>query len=199
MGAKRLTEEGFPCIGLPGTIDNDVVGYRLHYRLLHPRWKPWWKRSNRLRDTSSSHQRISIVEVMGRYCGDLTLAAAIAGGCEFIDAAWKSNSIARRSGGAKSRPVSPGVKTRHRGDHRASATSMSWRATSSRKPSVKPAPPCWGHIQRVVVHRSPTTASWPRAWRLRHRTAAAGLRRPLRRYPERKKWCITTSSTRSKT
>lgn len=39
---------------------------------------------DRLRDTSSSHQRISIVEVMGRYCGDLTLAAAIAGGCEFI-------------------------------------------------------------------------------------------------------------------
>ncbi len=39
---------------------------------------------DRLRDTSSSHQRISIVEVMGRYCGDLTLAAAIAGGCEFV-------------------------------------------------------------------------------------------------------------------
>lgn len=39
---------------------------------------------DRLRDTSSSHQRISVVEVMGRYCGDLTLAAAIAGGCEFI-------------------------------------------------------------------------------------------------------------------
>ena len=39
---------------------------------------------DRLRDTSSSHQRISIVEIMGRHCGDLTLAAAIAGGCEFI-------------------------------------------------------------------------------------------------------------------
>ncbi|WP_204278505.1 6-phosphofructokinase, partial [Enterobacter kobei] len=35
---------------------------------------------DRLRDTSSSHQRISVVEVMGRYCGDLTLAAAIASG-----------------------------------------------------------------------------------------------------------------------
>ncbi|KAA1333336.1 6-phosphofructokinase, partial [Escherichia coli] len=39
---------------------------------------------DRLRDTSTSHKRISIVEVMGRYCGDLTLSAAIAGGCEFI-------------------------------------------------------------------------------------------------------------------
>ncbi|WP_348251069.1 6-phosphofructokinase, partial [Salmonella enterica] len=39
---------------------------------------------HRLRDTSSSHQSISIVELMGRYCGDLTLAAAIAAGCGFI-------------------------------------------------------------------------------------------------------------------
>ena len=40
MGAKRLTEEGFPCIGLPGTIDNDVAGtdYTIGYS---PRWKPW--------------------------------------------------------------------------------------------------------------------------------------------------------------
>lgn len=42
------------------------------------------KAIDRLRDTSSAHQRIFIVEVMGRHCGDLTLAAAIAGGCEFI-------------------------------------------------------------------------------------------------------------------
>ena len=39
---------------------------------------------DRLRDTSSSHQRISIVEVMGRHCGDLTLMASIAGGCEYM-------------------------------------------------------------------------------------------------------------------
>ncbi|MBD9250160.1 MAG: protein-disulfide reductase DsbD [Cronobacter sakazakii] len=83
MGAKRLTEMGFPCIGLPGTIDNDVAGtdYTIGYfTALHTVVEA----IDRLRDTSSSHQRISIVEVMGRYCGDLTLAAAIAGGCEFI-------------------------------------------------------------------------------------------------------------------
>ncbi len=57
--------------------------HRLHYRLLHCSRHCNWKRLSRLRDTSASHQRISIVEVMGRYCGDLTLAAAIAGGCEF--------------------------------------------------------------------------------------------------------------------
>lgn len=83
IGAKRLTEEGFPCISIPGTIDNDVAGtdYTIGY---FTALETIVEAIDRLRDTSSSHQRISIVEVMGRHCGDLTLAAAIAGGCEFI-------------------------------------------------------------------------------------------------------------------
>lgn len=83
MAAKLLTEKGFPCIGLPGTIDNDVGGtdYTIGY---FTALETVVEAIDRLRDTSTSHQRISIVEVMGRYCGDLTMAAAIAGGCEFI-------------------------------------------------------------------------------------------------------------------
>ncbi|QCI23309.1 6-phosphofructokinase [Buchnera aphidicola] len=83
MGAKKLTEMGFPCISIPGTIDNDVAGtdYTIGY---FTALETVVEAIDRLRDTSSSHQRISIVEVMGRTCGDLTLAAAIAGGCEFI-------------------------------------------------------------------------------------------------------------------
>lgn len=79
----RLTEMGFPCIGLPGTIDNDIKGtdYTIGF---FTALSTVVEAIDRLRDTSSSHQRISVVEVMGRYCGDLTLAAAIAGGCEFI-------------------------------------------------------------------------------------------------------------------
>ena len=74
---------GFPCIGLPGTIDNDIKGtdYTIGF---FTALSTVVEAIDRLRDTSSSHQRISVVEVMGRYCGDLTLAAAIAGGCEFI-------------------------------------------------------------------------------------------------------------------
>lgn len=83
LGAQRLTEMGCPCIGLPGTIDNDVAGtdYAIGY---FTALETIIEAIDRLRDTSSSHQRISIVEVMGRNCGDLTMAAAIAGGCEFI-------------------------------------------------------------------------------------------------------------------
>ncbi|SUP79965.1 6-phosphofructokinase [Vibrio metschnikovii] len=83
MGAKKLTEMGFPCIGLPGTIDNDIAGtdYTIGYLSAI---NTVIDAIDRLRDTSSSHQRISIVEIMGRHCGDLTLMSAIAGGCEYI-------------------------------------------------------------------------------------------------------------------
>ncbi|MFA0109840.1 6-phosphofructokinase [Vibrio breoganii] len=83
MGAKKLTEMGFPCIGLPGTIDNDIAGtdYTIGYLTA---LNTVIDAIDRLRDTSSSHQRISIVEIMGRHCGDLTLMSAIAGGCEYI-------------------------------------------------------------------------------------------------------------------
>ncbi|URJ25068.1 6-phosphofructokinase [Candidatus Blochmannia ocreatus (nom. nud.)] len=83
LGAKKLNDAGLPCIGLPGTIDNDVAGtdYTIGY---FTALNTIVDAIDKLRDTSSSHQRISIIEVMGRYCGDLTMAAAIAGGCEFI-------------------------------------------------------------------------------------------------------------------
>ena len=84
MGAKLLTEEhGFPCVGIPGTIDNDVAGtdYTIGYQTA---LQTAVEAIDRLRDTSSSHQRISIVEIMGRHCSDLTISAGIAGGCEYI-------------------------------------------------------------------------------------------------------------------
>jgi len=83
MGAKKLTEMGYPCIGIPGTIDNDIAGttYTIGYDTA---LNTVVNAIDRLRDTSSSHKRISIVEIMGRYCGDLTLRAAVAGGIEFI-------------------------------------------------------------------------------------------------------------------
>jgi len=81
MGAKRLTEMGFPCVGLPGTIDNDVAGtdYTIGF---HTALNTVLDAIDRLRDTCSSHNRISIVEIMGRYCGDLTIMASIGGGAE---------------------------------------------------------------------------------------------------------------------
>ena len=72
-----------PCVGIPGTIDNDVAGtdYTIGYETA---LQTAVDAIDRLRDTSSSHQRISIVEIMGRHCSDLTISAGIAGGCEYI-------------------------------------------------------------------------------------------------------------------
>ena len=83
MGAKKLSEMGYPCIGIPGTIDNDIAGtdYTIGFMTA---LNTIVDAVDRLRDTSSSHNRISIVEIMGRYCGDLTLWAAIAGGSEYV-------------------------------------------------------------------------------------------------------------------
>ena len=83
MGAKKLSEMGYPCIGIPGTIDNDIAGtdYTIGFTTC---LNTIIEAIDRLRDTSSSHNRISIVEVMGRYCGDLALWSAIAGGCEYV-------------------------------------------------------------------------------------------------------------------
>ncbi len=89
MGAKLITEEfGYPCIGLPGTIDNDIAGtdYCIGYQTA---LETVLTGIDYLRDTSTSHRRISLVEIMGRYCGDLTINAAIAGGCDYIVTAEK--------------------------------------------------------------------------------------------------------------
>jgi len=83
MGAKKLTEMGFPCIGLPGTIDNDIAGtdYTIGF---DTSLNTVVDAIDRLRDTSSSHNRISVIEVMGRHCGDLALHSSIAGGAEYV-------------------------------------------------------------------------------------------------------------------
>jgi 6-phosphofructokinase 1 len=83
MGAQKLTEMGYPCVGIPATIDNDIPGttYTIGYDTA---LNIAVEAIDRLRDTSSSHKRISVVEIMGRHCGDLTLRAAVAGGAEFV-------------------------------------------------------------------------------------------------------------------
>ena len=82
-GAAALTAMGYPCIGLPGTIDNDIAGTDLTIGF-DTALNVITEAIDRLRDTSSSHKRISIVEVMGRHCGDLALSGAVAGGAEFV-------------------------------------------------------------------------------------------------------------------
>lgn len=82
-GALELSHQGICCVGIPGTIDNDINGtdetigfHTALYNIVDA--------VNKLRDTSSSHHRCFIVEVMGNHKDSLALYAGIACGSEFI-------------------------------------------------------------------------------------------------------------------
>ncbi len=82
-GAKALTELGYPCVGVPGTIDNDIPGTEQTIgfdtalnTVIHA--------LDKIRDTATSHERTFVIEVMGRDAGDLALLSGLAGGAETI-------------------------------------------------------------------------------------------------------------------
>lgn len=81
-GANEFAKLGTNVIGIPATIDNDVVytrsiGFDTAVNTV-------LTAINHIRDTASSHGRVFIIEVMGRRCGELALAAGVAGGAESI-------------------------------------------------------------------------------------------------------------------
>lgn len=82
-GAKDLCALGFPTVALPGTIDNDIscTDYTIGYDTC---LTTVVEAVDKLRDTSSSHSRCSVVEVMGRNAGHIAVNAGIACGAEVI-------------------------------------------------------------------------------------------------------------------
>lgn len=82
-GAKALGETGVATVGIPGTIDNDIpltdytIGFDTAVNTVTDA-------INRVRDTATSHERIFVIEVMGRNSGQLALFAGLAGGAESI-------------------------------------------------------------------------------------------------------------------
>jgi len=82
-GAADLSAAGVPCVGIPCTIDNDIsctdyaIGFDTALNTVV-------EMVDKLRDTCNSHNRCSVVEVMGRHCGDLALNAGIACGAVAI-------------------------------------------------------------------------------------------------------------------
>lgn len=82
-GAMALTSQGFPCIGVPGTIDNDIPGTDFTIGF-DTALNTVIEAIDKIRDTATSHERTFIIEVMGRDAGDLALWAGLAGGAETI-------------------------------------------------------------------------------------------------------------------
>ncbi len=82
-GARDLSLRGLPCVGVPGTIDNDIAcsDYTIGYDTA---MNTVLQMVDRLRDTSESHDRCTVVEVMGRRAGYIALNAGIACGATSI-------------------------------------------------------------------------------------------------------------------
>src|SRR5438309_1324821 len=82
-GSASLAREGFPVLGVPSTIDNDLYGNDVSIGC-DTAINITLEAIDRLRTTASSHQRAFAVETMGRNCGYIALMAGIAGGAEVI-------------------------------------------------------------------------------------------------------------------
>ena len=82
-GAEKLSTAGIPTVAIPATIDNDVygvdasIGFDTAVNIVV-------EAMDRLRDTASAHERIFVIEVMGRASGAIAVAAGLAGGAEAI-------------------------------------------------------------------------------------------------------------------
>ena len=93
-GGLKLAERGITVMGLPGTIDNDLnytdftIGFDTAVSTV-------LEAVSKIRDTSSAHDRTSIIEVMGRHCGDIALYSAVTGGAECVLLPEKEEDINR--------------------------------------------------------------------------------------------------------
>lgn len=82
-GAQKLTQLGFPTVGIPGTIDNDIpctdftLGFDTAVNTVIDA-------IDKIRDTATSHERTYVIEVMGRHAGDIALWSGLAGGAESV-------------------------------------------------------------------------------------------------------------------
>jgi 6-phosphofructokinase 1 len=82
-GTIELSKRGVKTVGIPGTIDNDIpfTDYSIGFDTA---LNTGVEAVNRLRDTATSHERVFVVETMGRESGHLALAVGVAGGAESI-------------------------------------------------------------------------------------------------------------------
>lgn len=98
-GAKDLSDNfDIKCMGIPATIDNDLA-YTDYTLGFDTAVNTVLSAINSLRDTMQSHDRVSLVEVMGRHCGDIALYSGVAGGAEYIlipEKAYDLDYIARQ-------------------------------------------------------------------------------------------------------
>ena len=97
-GAEALNRLGLPTVGVPGSIDNDLA-YTDYTIGFDTALNTACECLNRIRETSDSHERASLITVMGRNCGDIALQTALACGAEIVmipEMPWSIEDVAER-------------------------------------------------------------------------------------------------------
>ena len=146
-GARALTEDfGVPTIGIPGTIDNDLeyTDYTLGFDTAV---NTCLDIINKLRDTMTSHERVCVVEVMGRHCGDIALYSGIASGAEIIvvpEIEFKIDEIVNRIDRSRANGKHSNIIVVAEGVM--SAEQFSKKLEERTSHSIRPT--CIGHVQR---------------------------------------------------
>lgn len=146
MGAKALSERNFPSIGIPGTIDNDLA-YTDYTLGFDTACNTILDAINKIRDTMTSHDRVSIIEVMGRNCGDLALYAGLGGGAEVIIVPEHKIDIARvceRLEASKQRGKHSGIVVLAEG----AGTADEWAKQIAERTGLSIRSTVLGHLQR---------------------------------------------------
>ena len=174
---RLLAPIGLAFIGVPKTIDNDVanteraIGYSTAVAIAT-------EALDRLQPTGASHERVMVLEVMGRDAGHIAIAAAIAGGADVVLipevrwhlSMWWRTSPSLRAAGRTSALVVVAEAAGH-SDEAADATATrpimasanGWRGGSARRRVRRPAPRCWA-MSSAAPCRPPRTACSPRRW-----------------------------------
>ena len=95
-GALKLTRHGYNAIGLPGSIDNDIpyTDYTIGFDTA---CNTAMEAIDKIRDTATSHQRVFVVNVMGRDCGDIAMHVGVATGADAIVIPEEPYDIDRKS------------------------------------------------------------------------------------------------------
>ena len=161
-GARDLTNAGINCIGVPGTIDNDIActDYTIGYDTA---LNTAMEMIDRIRDTTESHDRCSVVEVMGRRCGDIALNTGVAVGAlttlvpeipydfhrDVLDRIRLAQSTGKRH---YIIVVAEGV-----------AIPRTWPSASSGILALRPVPPFWAMCSGAAPLPC-GTVWWPAAW-----------------------------------
>jgi 6-phosphofructokinase len=171
--SQQFHEQGIPVVGVPKTIDNDLSSTAFTFGFFSAVFCAT-DALDRLHTTAASHERVMVLEVMGRHAGWIALYAGIAGGGdvilipEIVDVEYVSTDFDRerrqaardRRGRGPSFPAATRDRSRRRPPDAAGGIGMWWRPRSNRGRNARPASPC-SAICSAAGRRRPSTACWP--------------------------------------